>query len=85
MVLSVDWDELAKPKKKLKDIVKERDIPKREKPKPRSKPRKKTSTKTRDVLVSVRDFIESHKHQAYFKRRWNPWKMYVDKINEVLK
>jgi len=81
----MDWDDLAKPKKKLKDIVKERDLP--QEPvvhKPRLPPKPKVDT-SRDVLVSVRDFIESHKHQAYFKKRWKPWKMYVDKINEVIK
>jgi len=39
----------------------------------------------RELLVSIRDFIESHKHAAYFKRRWGPWSSYLERINAILK
>lgn len=36
------------------------------------------------MLISTRDFIESHKIAAYFSQRWNPWQSYIDKINKAL-
>ena len=36
------------------------------------------------LLVSVRDFIETHKEQKYYKGRWAPWQHYINRINMVV-
>jgi hypothetical protein len=57
-------------------------------PKPtRSPPRPKGCTKCKEkdlLLASIKDFIESHYNQPYWKARRGPWDIYIKKIEGVL-